>query len=236
MKKFVIVFILLFLKANAQNEICWQGKLNDKTPVFIHYSNQDEIVIGEIIYLNTKNKTPIQIIGIINEQKNIRLLEFEKDGNVSGIIDASVTEKELKGDWFSPKSRKSLTFNATKKDTIIKSKSYIPIKKAILGSYHYQYSNKGSQGNLDLKNKTDNNYSFLFQNVTSDPARNLADLDGILKKESENVFSYSQKDEYTKCDIKLFFYKDFLYVKYTNGDCEGFGHNATIDGFYRKIK
>ncbi len=236
MKKLIIIFVFIFLKVNAQNEICWQGKLNNKTPVFIHYSNHGEIVIGEIVYLNTKKKTPIQIIGIINEQKNIRLLEFEKDGNISGIINASVTENDLNGDWFSPKSKKSLAFKAIKKDTIIKSKNYMPTKDKIFGSYYYQYSNEGSQGNFDLKNKKTNNYSFSFQNFTSDPGRNMADLDGVLKKETENIFTYSQKEEFTKCDIKLFFYKDFLYVKYTNGECEGFGHNATIDGFYRKTK
>ncbi len=236
MKKLTLIIIVIFFNANAQNDICWSGKLNGKTPVFIHYSKQDEVVIGEIVYLNTKKKTPIQIIGSISKQNNIRLLEFEKNGNVSGIIDALVTKDNLKGDWFSPKSRKTLTFDATKKDTILKPKNYTPLKKDILGSYFYQYSNKGSQGNFQLNYKNNTNYTFSFQNVTSDPARNIADLDGILKKEKENIFTFNQKDEYTKCDIKLFFYKDFLYVKYTNGECEGFGHNATINGFYRKIK
>jgi hypothetical protein len=39
------------------------------------------------------------------------------------------------------------------------------------------------------------------------------------------------------CEIKVFFYKDFVYIQYTRGYCEGqFGLNATIDGIFVKTK
>ncbi len=74
------------VKTNSNNDICWTGTLNGKTPVFIHYQLDSNLIIGEITYLNTKDKLPITLLGTIEDDKTYRLLEFEKTGNITGII------------------------------------------------------------------------------------------------------------------------------------------------------
>jgi hypothetical protein len=47
---------------DTKNEICWTGTLNGKTHVFIHYQLDSNLIIGEITYLNTKDKLPIKLL------------------------------------------------------------------------------------------------------------------------------------------------------------------------------
>jgi hypothetical protein len=73
-------------KIQNKNEIYWTGTLNGKTPIFLHFKPDSNLIIGEITYLNTKDKQPITLLGTIEHDKSYRLLEFEKSGNITGII------------------------------------------------------------------------------------------------------------------------------------------------------
>lgn len=231
-----IFFALIAFNLKAQNvtELTWTGTLNDKIPISLSYSISDGVITGEIIYLNTKNKTPIKVIGTVEDDKSYRILEFEKDGNISGIITGKPTETVFIGDWFSPKSRKSLSLNLTNPK---KQQKKISRNTVITNaSYHYGYSEKGSQGDFEIEKLKNNKYQFRIISVTSDPARNIANIDDTEVNISGNSFVYNLPDEKT-CQFKVTFYSDFLVVKYTKGDFQGqFGHNATIEGIYLKIK
>ncbi|MFT3935111.1 MAG: hypothetical protein QM726_15900 [Chitinophagaceae bacterium] len=220
----------------SKTEICWTGFLNTKTPVFLHYQLDSNIVIGEIIYLNTKDKLPITIIGTIEDDKNYRLLEFEKSGNITGVITGKPMGNVFNGDWVSPKTEKELVMSLVKKDTLVNASPITAELPKIFGKYHYQYGEKGYQGDFELSQLPESKASFGITSVTSDPARNIAQIEDDTIPLTKTRFTYElpgTKD----CGFEVKFYKDFLRIKYTTGFCEGqFGNNATIDGIFLKVQ
>lgn len=219
-----------------KNEICWTGTLNGKTPIFIHYQIDSNIIIGEITYLNTNDKLPITLLGTIEDDKSYRLLEFEKLGNITGIITGLPTDKIFNGRWFSPKTRKELVVSLVKKDTAILSTKADPPLQDIFGDYHYQYSEAGYQGDFEIKKLPNSKASFGITSVTNEPARNVAQIDDDTITLNTTQFIYKIPD--TKdCEFQVRFYNGFAYIRYTNGFCNGhFGNNATIDGIFLKTK
>jgi hypothetical protein len=218
-------------------ETCWTGTINNKIPVFIHYQLEGNLVVGEIIYLNTKNKTPIALLGTIEEDKNYRLLEFDSTGNITGVIDGKPSGKIFNGSWVSPKTRKELTMNLSSKDTLLRSPDNKPVEGQVLGNYHYRYGEKGYTGNFEINRVADNKIDFSILSLTN-PERgyNIAEVQKDTIAMTGNNFIYKIPGS-EKCEFKVSFYKEFLYINYTKGYCESqFGLNATIDGIYLKVK
>lgn len=50
----------------------WRGTLNGKIPIFLHYSLEDNVVIGDITYLNTRSQQPIRLLGTIDNDNSVR--------------------------------------------------------------------------------------------------------------------------------------------------------------------
>jgi len=220
---------------DTKNEICWIGTLNGKTPIFIHYQLDNNLIIGEITYLNTKDKLPIRLLGTIEDDKSFRLLEFDKIGNITGIIIGQPTEKIFKGNCFSPKSSKEFSIALSKADTSISTPDIKPNHNQIFGNYHYQYGENGYNGDFEI-NKVDNDkIDFNIFSVTK-LGGNIADVqrDTIEMKGNSFIYKIPESDS---CEFKTTFYKDFVYINYTKIYCSGqFGLNATIDGIYLKTK
>lgn len=216
-------------------QICWKGKINSKTNILLHYQIEDDLIIGKITYLDTKEKTPIRIIGTIEEDQNFRLLEFDKTGNITGIITGLHKGSEFTGSWFSPKTRKELVLNLSRIDTIIPVENMKTNVENIIGEYHYQYSQAGSQGDLTIKKVNPNKISFSIFSVTDEPARNIADIEtDTIKATTDFIYKVPETDS---CEFRIRFFKDFAYINYTRGYCHGmFGNNATIDGIFYKQK
>jgi len=224
-------------KNASNNEICWTGTLNGKTPVFIHYQIDSNLIIGEITYLNTKDKLPITLLGTIEEDKSYRLLEFDKTGNITGIIEGKPTEKEFNGLWVSPKTKKELAMTLSHKDTLPGSLSINPDVTQIFGSYHYQYGENGYNGDFDVSKVANSKIAFnilSFTNVERGPNIAEVEKDTITMKGNSFIYKIPGSDS---CEFKVTFYKGFVYINYTKGYCESqFGLNATIDGIYLKTK
>ena len=51
-------------QSGNNKQICWTGTLRDKTPIFIHYQLVDNLIIGELTFLNKKDKLPVKLIYI----------------------------------------------------------------------------------------------------------------------------------------------------------------------------
>ncbi|OCA71848.1 hypothetical protein BBH99_13690 [Chryseobacterium contaminans] len=227
---------LALVNNQVGKEISWKGFLNGKTPVFIHYQLDGNIIVGEITYLNTKNKLPITLVGTTDSDNNYRILEFEKSGNITGVITGKPAEGIFKGSWFSPKTRKELTLNLVKKDTVLPSKKIETKLDDVFGHYHYQYSEAGYQGDLVIRKFPDSKAVFGITSVTGDPARNLAQIDDDTIDLKTTNFTYKLADT-DDCEFNVKFYKGFAVVQYTQGVCSGqFGMNATIEGIYMKTK
>jgi hypothetical protein len=222
-------------KAQNRKEACWTGTLNGKIPIFIHYQLDGNIIIGEITYLNTKDKLPIRLLGTVEEDKSYRLLEFDRAGNITGIIVGIPTKKEFNGSWISPKTEKELKMKLLPKDTSISSPPLEPDKNQIFGNYHYQYGKKGYNGDFECS-KIDNNkaafYILSLTNVERGPNIAEVEKDTITLTGDSFIYKIPGSDS---CEFKVKFYKDFVYINYTRGYCESqFGLNATIDGIYVK--
>ena len=213
----------------------WSGNLNSNIPILLYYKIDSNLIVGEIIYLNTINKLPITIIGTIENNNSYRILEFEKTGNISGIITGNPFENKFNGIWFSPKSHKELTMNLNRIDTIINfDTSQVEIQN-IFGQYAYKYSEDGAEGYLKIKKTTNNKAVFGISSVTSEPARNIAQIEDDTITLNTRSFVYNIPDS-DNCEFQVMFYRKFAYVKYTKGFCEGqFGNNASIHGIYFKI-
>lgn len=154
-------------KETIKKDISWSGSINKNIPVFIHYQIENEIVVGEITYLNTSEKKPIKLIGTFQDE-DYRLLEFDKSGNITGIITGKTDQNNFNGEWFSPKNRNSFNLELTKKDTIIASINIQPNLKEIYGTYSYGYSKEGAQGDFTVNKINDNQIAFEIFSVTSD--------------------------------------------------------------------
>src|SRR5690349_3030177 len=104
----------------AAKETCWAGSLNKKTPIFIHYQVVDShVIIGEITYLNSKNKVPIRLLGTVEEDRSYHLLEFDASGNITGMITGTPATNKFMGTWFSPKTGKELPMMLATRDTVM---------------------------------------------------------------------------------------------------------------------
>jgi hypothetical protein len=223
-------------KGDSNSTIYWTGAINSTIPIVLEYTIEDSLIVGSITYTNTKDKKPIKIVGNIETDKSLRLLEFDPAGNITGIISGNSTETEFKGDWFSPKTRKELSCNLTKKDTTLPTKNLQTDFSNIFGEYHYQFSKAGYQGTFQINRLPDNKISFGILSVTGEPARNIAQIETDTIELTKNEFMYSPSNT-GDCEFKVKFYDGFVYIKYTNGYCTGyFGNNATVDGIFFKIK
>jgi hypothetical protein len=223
------------IERKSNKEICWIGTLNGKTPVFIHYQLDSNVIVGEITYLNTKDKLPIRLLGTIEENKSYRLLEFDKTGNITGVIEGRPTENEFNGNWFSPRTKKKLQIELLPKDTLINSLSIKPDPNQIFGDYHYQYGENGYNGNFEFNKVADGKIAFHIQSLTNiERGPNVAEVEKDTIAFSGDNFIYKMPES-DDCEFKVTFYKGFVYINYTKGYCESqFGLNATIDGLYLK--
>lgn len=224
-------------KAQSKNEICWIGTLNRQTPVFIHYQLDNSLIIGEIIYLNTKDKLPIKLLGTIEEDKSYRLLEFDNTGNITGIIEGNLSAKRFNGSWISPRTKRELIMRLTFKDTLINCLDIKPDESQIFGNYHYQYGENGYNGDFDISKVGKDKIHFHILSLTNvDRGPNIAEVEKDTIEIKGNNFIYRIPGS-DSCEFKTTFYKGFIYINYTKSYCESqFGLNATIDGIYLKIK
>jgi len=214
-------------------EIVWQGTLNNKIPVLLHYSIQDGDIAGEMIYLNTVAKKPISVCGNIKDDGSYDLYEYEKNGNVTGTMACTATGEKLTGSWYAGRTGKEYKLSLTKKDTLIATPPYTP---DISGSYRYQYGEDGYQGDFDVKRIGNNKVAFGISSVTGEPGRNLAEISTDTIVMAGNSFIY-KIPETVDCEFKVTFYRTFLKVDYTKGLCQDapFGFNATVEGIYFKL-
>lgn len=123
----------------------------------------------------------------------------------------------------------------TGKDTALTATDLLADEEDRYGLYHYQYSEEGSQGSLQVEKLGKDKIAFSIFSVTSAPARNIADVQKDTVSLTGNSFVYTIPGS-DSCAFKVSFYKGFVQVNYTKGYCSGqFGMNATVDGVFVKV-
>lgn len=213
------------------------GFINKKIPVELNISVYNQLILGNIRYLNTRLKQPIKVIGHVEDQNQYSMHEFERDGNISGSIYAALKNNKLEGNWSATKSDTSYNVMlAIKTNKNLKPEVFSPLKPdQLAGEYAYQYGEKGYQGNITIKKISGNTYSYDIGSVTHDPGRNIADASGkAILKNNQLIIQVNKS-----CTFKVKFYNGFLIISQESpgqlNDCE-FGFNATLEGIYLKIK
>lgn len=217
---------------------CWQGNLGENIPVFLYYQKQGALVVGKMVYLNTKAQQPIPIIGHWSEN-NLRFNEYAvDDGSITGIWVLKIKNDSLTGTWYAPSvDDAQYAVELTEKDTVIPSEK-INYLKAINGVYRYQYGKKGQQGSWDIRKIDAHNIIIKASSVTRAPARNLAYISVDTVELHDNYFLYKAGMKDCEIVMKGTFYPHFLEVKYinTNPCSYYFGFNATLEGVFYKTK
>lgn len=211
----------------------WQGNIDGKYPVLMWYRLYDGVLSGYLFYTDNKIHDSLHVIGTYTDT-SARILEMMPNGNVTGIWDLDVHISSAEGLWFSPKTRNQWSASLMHIDTAV----VIPMLYSvgdISGDYRYKYTDEGSHGYMRV-DAAKGKVSVQFQNVTGEPARNMATLGPFDATLKGNAVTYSSK-EYGDCEVRIRFFNGFAIVNYTDdkGEC-GFGHNATIDGIYLKEK
>jgi hypothetical protein len=167
------------------------GTLNGKTPIFIHYKLDSNVIIGEITYLNTRDKRPIKLLGTVEDDKSYRLLEFDKTGNITGVIEGKPAEKSFNGLWVSPKTKKELSMSLSITDTSVSTADIKPDENQIFGSYHYQYGENGYNGDFDINNIGSNKIDFHILSLTNvERGPNIAEVEKDTLTMTGNSFIY----------------------------------------------
>lgn len=227
---------------SSQYDRVWKGHLGKDIPVFIHYHQlpESQLLEGEITYLNTKAKMPISLTGKIKQSGAVHLTEYNPEGYVSGVIDATIKGDSLTGKWHSPGTPTPKTFalRLHQSDSLIPTESSAVKPQNIFGKYHYQYGEKGYEGNLEFRKINAHQAVLSLFSVTSVPARNIADgVDNdTISLPVKTNFIHKVYDK-GSCKVELQFFKNFVRVTYPKeADCKNtFGMNATYEGTYYKI-
>jgi len=215
---------------------CWNGYLGGKIPVLVHYQRDGDVLAGEITYLNTKAKTPIRLLGTVEADHTYRLLEFGKDGTITGVLVGRPAGGAFTGQWYSPATGRELALRLTRKEARVASVPLRADAARLAGDYFYRYGPEGGQGSFTLTRLAAGRASFELLGVTGTPAHNIADVPLDTIPLTGTAFTYALPDA-PDCAFRVRFYRDFLVVSYTKGPClDQFGHNATAEGVFLKIK
>ena len=220
-----------------QNLYYWQGKINGNIPVFLYLNIKDSLIKGSLVYTKTKFKTPIQLVGRIDGDGDIRVFEFEKDGNITGVFVFDSLGNNARGTWASSKTGKEYSFSLSKKDTLLINPDTSFTPRKIAGEYSYAFGEKGSQGGISIMPVGKGKIAFEVSAVTREPARNIAQVEKDTVSLAGNQFYYKVPGS-DSCIFRVKLCNNFLYISYANGyaGCIGmFGHNATVEGVFIKI-
>lgn len=86
-----------------------KGKINDNLFVTMHLVKKDSVLSGHYFY--DKIGLPISIEGRVDGSGNFKITEYNSNYEESGkFIGRFTAQKELKGDWVHPKTKKKLPF------------------------------------------------------------------------------------------------------------------------------
>lgn len=220
--------------ATGPTDICWKGALNRKTQVLMHYSIYGKLVVGVAEFTGSKPSTA-HLIGKLENDTTLQLMEFEKDGQVSAVMHGTIRGKKLSGDWFTYENTRDLNVQFTKIDTVITPMDIAP-KGNLGGVYQYQFGEEGESGSMEVDTYEGNHVAFNIRSVTGPPAHNVAVVNDGSAVISDNKFSYVLPES-DDCRFEVALYNDFAVVSYRTGSClHDFGLNATLEGVYIKVK
>ncbi len=208
------------------------GSLEGDIPIEISISQFGTVLKGELIY--KKVGKPITLIGDASETNYWRVLEFSDKGMVTGILTGDFNNLK-KLSWFSPTNRKSIPMNLESK--LIENYSIDFAPKNIGGRYFCKFGKEGYTGSLIIHEVKNDSIYFDVSALTQAPARNMAILKNQVGLLSGNkTFIEFKEEDYIDCAFQIEFFNGFAQIKHEEERTTcGFGHNAHIDGLFKKM-
>lgn len=226
----ILLFATHFATAQSPRTIrTYNGLVNDKYPVSLTLTTDDNLAYGTLIYKRTG--APIRVVGTV-EKGALLLHEFYGKSTVTGIFNGQASAKGYLGSWISPKANaKELTFALTET-----SRNPTPAATPFnpTGTYAYTFEKEGGSGQLYVQQLSGNQIAVAMDANRGAPSYNMATVARTTLKLRGNKAIYSTK-EFGKCTIKLHFFEGGVSVAYVGNDYEcGFGNTATVTGNYVK--
>ena len=226
----------------------WTGEINGKIPVSVWFEHKDGLATGELVYVNSKARTPFRLLGTYDtsgESPSLSLKEMLPGGLVTGMISASIKDGVLEGFWMAPekiketgtrytiKEMQQYPLKLTKAGTAPGSFHWEHSPESVTGRYAYTYGPHHNSGTLDITSTPDGGVSVEIHTHTAAPAFNMADVDPTPGERTGNRIVCSVDDS---CAFEVLLFSDFAKVSTLKGrECDGwFGRGAYIDGDYQK--
>ena len=212
----------------------WQGLIGEDIPVALELSQQGELIAGTITY--SSSGEPIRVLGRkYVDDEGFFLQELLPDGTVSGYMTIHVTDGVVAnstwGDATLELELVGIESNRTSFDPTIRP-----------GIYDYAHAPFGEgdepccgpRGTMTIDEPSDRAVVVEFENVAGGPGFNLATLPPTAMRLAGNRAIYDRvEDDFIDCEFEAVVFDGFAFVDYLDDrfDC-GFGHNATVSGFY----
>ena len=233
-------------KISVAERTLWTGEINGKIPVSVWLEQKDGLTTGELLYVNSKTRTPFRLLGTYGtsgESPTVSLQEMLPGGLVTGMISASIKGEVLEGVWMAPEKIKETGTRYTVKDmqqyslkltqtgTAPGSFHWEYSPESLTGRYAYTYGPHHNSGTLDITSAPDGGVSVEIHTHTAAPAFNMADVDPTAGERTGNRIVCSVDDS---CAFEVLLFSDFAKVSTLKGrECDGwFGRGAYIDGNY----
>ncbi len=251
MKRILLTTILTMLTLvgiQAQRIVerhAFQGTLNGKTSVRIAFEvNSDNIVAGHIYYPKAAHPAPIMVAGFKNADGSYHLNEYQTDGEISGLIDLTISKGRLTGIWTNPRTEKELKF--TQMSSIAFPKGFggllTPEDPGQLGHYYcFNLYHTGMKelmgGHVSLKAAGKNKVHFDIGNVVTGNIAEGSSEKGRPAVLNGNKFVYKNLNE-CGYGFSAAFFPRFVVLRtitdWNTTDC--FGAHSSFDGIYIKTK
>ncbi|MDL2216646.1 hypothetical protein LJB81_02790 [Desulfovibrio sp. OttesenSCG-928-M14] len=222
----------------------WQGAINDKIPVSIWCEIRDGLIVGELVYTNTKEKKPIRLLGTVEADGELRMQEMLPDGLISGLIGGKITQGSFEGAWSAPgklvtkgnnheyiegKSYHLRLSNATLPHTPF---HWEHDPNALAGKYAYSYGKDMNYGVIALVRAEGQKMNCSIDSSSSAPSYNMAQTSFTTGAAGDRILY----EEDASCAFEILLFNGFLVTRYLEGKtCDGwFGRGTTVEGIFVK--
>ncbi|MDL2216101.1 hypothetical protein LJB81_00040 [Desulfovibrio sp. OttesenSCG-928-M14] len=231
-----------------------QGTINGTIPVSVWLEERDDIIVGEIVYTNTKEKRPIPLFGTTHMGTS-NMVEIFPDGLITGSLSGVLFEGRFEGTWTAPDKvvEKGTRFERTPGKTypILLSPSPVQAKSvdwgydpdALEGEYRYSYGKNNAAGTVIIGKPKAGTVEYRLDAHIGAPSFNVAQIPmsgpGDTARETGELqgnFIYYERGP--NCAVEIYLFSGFLVTRYPEGlYCEGkFGHGASAAGVFMKQK
>ena len=230
----------------------WKGAINDTIPVSVWLETYDNIIVGEIVYTNTKEKKPIQLFGTTHKGKS-NIVEMLPDGLITGSISGVITNTSFEGTWTSPDKvvEKGTRFERAsgKQYPIRLSAAIVPQARPVFwgydpatfeGEYRYSYGKNNAIGTVSIRKADAGDVEYRIDTNIGAPSFNIAEIP-LDNRTTEKGHPQDNRIVYEygpRCAVEILLFEGFLFTRYVEGKiCQGeFGMNASVAGVFMQQK